>query len=83
MPCWEAFEALPAEARNAVLDPEVPTVSIEAGVTLGWERYADVAIGIDRFGMSAPGDLVLDRLGINADHLATTAVDLLDAIEED
>jgi transketolase len=82
MPCWEAFEALPVEARHAVLHPEVPTVSVEAGSTLGWDRYADVAVGIDRFGMSAPGEIVLDRLGINADHVATTALDLLDAVEQ-
>jgi transketolase len=78
MPCWEAFEALPASEQDQVLDPDVPTVSIEAGVTLGWERYADISIGIDRFGASAPGAEVLDRLGINVENLVATALDLVD-----
>jgi transketolase len=82
MPCWEIFDALPAETRNAVLDPDVPTVSLEAGTTLGWDRYADATIGIDRFGASAPGDIVLDRLGINAEHVTSVAVELLDSIDD-
>ena len=52
-------------------------ISIEAGGTFGWERYADSSIGIDRFGASAPGALVLDRLGINADHIVERANELL------
>ncbi len=77
MPCWEAFEAQPAEARAAVIDPTVPTVSLEAGVTLGWRRWADVSIGIDTFGASAPGSRVLRELGITADHVVAAANDLL------
>ena len=49
--------------------PGVPVLSVEAGTTFGWERFADDSIGIDRFGASAPGDVVLDRLGINVDHV--------------
>lgn len=77
LPCWEAFEALPAAERNAVLDRTVPTISIEAGVSLGWERYADVCIGIDRFGASGPGGLVLDRFGMNVDNITAAAKELL------
>ena len=47
----------------------VPVLSVEAATTLGWERFADESIGIDRFGASAPGDIVLDKLGINVDHV--------------
>ena len=47
----------------------MPVLSVEAATTFGWERYADDSIGIDRFGDSAPGDVVLDRLGINVDHV--------------
>ena len=47
----------------------MPVLSVEAATTFGWERYADDSIGIDRFGASAPGDVVLDRLGINVDHV--------------
>ena len=56
----------------------MPIVSVEAGVTYGWGAYADVSIGIDRFGASAPGELVLDKLGINAAHVAETARELID-----
>ena len=44
-------------------------LSVEAATTFGWERFADDSIGIDRFGASAPGDVVLDKLGINVDHV--------------
>ncbi len=77
MPCWEAFEARSAADRKAVLDRSVPTISIEAGVSLGWDRYADVCIGIDRFGASGPGALVLDRLGMNVDNITAAAKELL------
>jgi transketolase len=53
-------------------------VSVEAGVTFGWERFANASVGIDRFGASAPGDTVMDRLGINVDNLVATARDLLE-----
>ncbi|MEM7271621.1 MAG: transketolase [Actinomycetota bacterium] len=81
LPCWEAFEAQDRSARNAVLPPGVPTVSIEAGVTLGWERHADVCLGIDRFGASGPGAAVLEALGMNPERLVTAATDLLRAAE--
>ena len=77
MPCWELFDEQPEDYRNSVLDPWHPTVSVEAGVTLGWERYADATIGIDRFGASAPGSEVLRRLGIHAEAVAATSKELL------
>ncbi|MEM9652534.1 MAG: transketolase [Actinomycetota bacterium] len=77
MPCWEAFEARSPAERAAVLDRSVPTISVEAGVSLGWDRYADVCIGIDRFGASGPGGQVLDRLGMNVDNITTAAKELL------
>ena len=60
-----------------VLPKGVPTVSIEAGATLGWHKYADECIGIDRFGLSAPGDLVMRELGITPDAVVTAAKSLL------
>ena len=77
LPCWSLFDAQDAAYRASVLPPGVPTVSVEAGVTLGWERYADASVGIDRFGASAPGDVVLRELGINSAHVAAVARDLL------
>lgn len=75
MPSWELFEEQPAAWRDAVLPPAVTArVSIEAGASFGWERYvgsAGVALGIDRFGASAPGDEVLTRLGMTADAIET------------
>jgi transketolase len=68
MPCWELFAAQPQAYRDAVLPPAIyRRVSIEAGVTFGWREHIGdrgIAIGIDRFGASAPGELVLEKLGI-------------------
>ncbi len=52
-------------------------LSVEAATTFGWERYADDSIGIDRFGESAPGAVVLDELGINVDHVVERATALV------
>ncbi len=80
MPCWEAFEDQPLSVQESILPAELPTVSVEAGVTLGWGEHADLAVGIDRFGASAPGDLVLRELGMNVDNVASAVRDLLDSI---
>lgn len=78
MPSWELFAEQTADYRAGVLPAGVPTLSVEAGVTFGWERYADASVGIDRFGASAPGDTVMDELGINVTTVVSTARDLLD-----
>jgi transketolase len=77
MPCWELFEAAGPEYRHEVLPPGVPVVSIEAGVTLGWHRWADACVGSDRFGASAPGDVVMEHLGITANAVVDAAQGLL------
>ncbi len=77
MPSWDRFQALPRTEQDAVIPRTVPRVSVEAGTTLGWERFVDVAVGIDRFGASAPGDEVLRRLGITAENVADHARQLL------
>ncbi len=64
MPCWELFDAQDTSYRQSVLPAGVPTVSVEAGVTLGWHKYATDVVGIDRFGASAPGSTVMKELGI-------------------
>ena len=71
MPCWERFEAQ-GEAYRADVLPEGPLrVSIEAGVTLGWERYTagGIRIGIDSFGASAPADQLYDYFGFSVDAI--------------
>jgi transketolase len=82
MPCWNTFEALSLDEQDDVLPPEVPTVSVEAGVTLGWDRHADLAVGIDRFGASAPGGTVLKELGMNVENVVSAVTDLLSAISD-
>ncbi|MEI2698869.1 MAG: transketolase [Microthrixaceae bacterium] len=77
LPSWELFESQGREYREQVLPVGVPTVSVEAGVTSGWSRWADSSVGIDRFGASAPGALVLERLGINPGSVAETVRGLL------
>ncbi|MEM7341462.1 MAG: transketolase [Actinomycetota bacterium] len=74
MPSWELFEAQPAAAQASVLATGVPTVSIEAGVTLGWHRWASHPLGIDRFGASAPGGTVMAELGMTVDAVEQTAL---------
>jgi transketolase len=73
MPSWELFEAQDDAYRASVLPPDLPAVSVEAGIRMGWERYADSFVSIDRFGASAPGGTVLEKLGITpanvADHV--------------
>jgi len=70
MPSWELFEAQPDDYRDAVLPPGLPIVSVEAGVALGWPRYAPRSISVERFGASAPGPEVFARLGVTAEAVA-------------
>lgn len=77
LPSWDLFEAQPSSYRRSVLPDDVPALSVEAGVTMGWDRYADAMVGIDRFGASAPGDEVLERLGFTADNVAENARTLI------
>lgn len=77
MPSWDRFDAQPADTRAHILPAGVPVLSVEAGVTFGWAAYADDSIGIDRFGASAPGSLVLEKLGMNVDHVVERATRLV------
>jgi transketolase len=77
MPSCELFEAQEPEYRDATLPPGLPTVSLEAATTFGWARFADVAVGVDRFGASAPGPEVLERYGITAAATASAVRDAL------
>ncbi len=80
--CWDLFAEQSIEIQDAILPPEVPTLAIEAATTLGWDRWADEAVGIDHFGASAPGDRVLKELGFTAEHVAERARQLIDDLEE-
>jgi transketolase len=77
MPCFERFDRQSAEYRESVL-PKACTkrISIEAGVTDLWWKYVGTegkALGIDRFGISAPGDVVMKELGMTQDHVVAAA----------
>ena len=76
-PCWEWFERQSDDYRAGVFPPGVPVLSIEAGSTFGWDRYADDAIGLDHFGASAPGAVVMEKFGFTADHVVERARALL------
>ena len=77
MPCMELFARQPKAYRDEVLPPSCARrVSIEAGSTLPWGRLVGsqgVALGIDRFGLSAPGDTVMRELGMTADAVVAAA----------
>jgi len=80
MPCWELFDEQPADYRRQVLPAGVPKLAIEAGATLGWCRYVGEngdAVGIDRFGASAPGNVAMDKLGFNVPNVVEHALRLL------
>ena len=72
LPSWDRFELQDDDFRSSLLPTGVPVLSVEAATTFGWSRYADRSIGIDRFGASAPGAVVLDHLGINLDNVVST-----------
>ena len=76
MPSWDRFAAQSASYQDSVLPAGLPVLSVEAAVTFGWERYADESIGIDRFGASAPGNVVMDKLGINVANVVAAATRL-------
>jgi transketolase len=80
MPSMELFEKQSAEYKESVLPESCckrHRVAIEAGVTALWYKYADTVVGIDRFGISAPGDTVMEILGMTADNLAKVAAESL------
>jgi len=77
LPCFEYFDRLSADDRAAILPPETPVLSVEAGVTFGWSVYADRSIGIDRFGESAPAIEVFEQLGITTERVVDEALDLI------
>jgi len=80
IPCIELFEDQEEEYRRKVLPPGVPVLAVEAGVTLGWRRFAagGAVLGLDRFGASAPGAEALSRLGFNAKNLVAKAKRVLE-----
>jgi transketolase len=81
MPSWELFAKQSREYQDSVLPPHLHArVSVEAGVTSGWQQFVGdqgAAIGLDRFGASAPYARVYEELGITAAAVAAAAQALL------
>ncbi|HJU63004.1 MAG TPA: transketolase C-terminal domain-containing protein, partial [Candidatus Binatia bacterium] len=81
MPSWELFDQQPSDYRESVLPPTIrPRLAVEAGLPQGWHHYVgdggDI-IGIDRFGASAPGNVVMEKLGFTVNHVVERARVLL------
>ena len=81
MPSWELFDAQDAAYRESVLPKAVTKrLAVEAGITMGWCRYVGAegdVIGVDRFGASAPGGLVMEKFGFTVDNVVSKAKALL------
>lgn len=80
MPCAELFDAQSAAYKADILPRDALIVSIEAGVTMGWERYTGldgINIGIDRFGASAPADALYDYFGLTVDKIVPRILEKL------
>ena len=81
LPSWALFDAQSQEYRDAVLPPSISArLAVEAGVSQGWHRYVgdrgDV-LGVERFGASAPGNVMLREYGFTADNVCARALALL------
>lgn len=81
MPSWELFEKSSQEYKDRVLLPDVAArIAIEAGLPMGWERYAGSSgtiIGMTGFGASAPGNVVMEKSGFTPENIVQKALDLL------
>jgi transketolase len=80
MPSWRIFEEQTAAYKASVLLTGVPRLAVEAGATLGWWKYVGLdgdVIGLDRFGASAPGPIVMKELGFSPENVAARAKKLL------
>lgn len=70
MPSMNVFDRQPEEYKNKVFSKSLPTVSIEAASTYGWKKYADLCIGVDDFGFSAPSKDVYSHFKLTPEHIA-------------
>lgn len=81
LPSWEIFDRQPTAYRNDVLPPEVKArVAVEAGIRLGWEHYAGIngaVVGMDRFGASAPAEILYEKFGVTVEHIVRAAKALI------
>ncbi|NNF03468.1 MAG: transketolase [Rhodothermales bacterium] len=82
MPSWELFDAQSKAYRDSILPPDVTKrISVEAGITQGWERYLGFdgrSIGLDRFGASAPASDLFEYFGLTVDRIVAEANGMLE-----
>src|SRR5580698_1426580 len=80
MPSWKIFDEQAAEYKAELLPRAVPKLAVEAGATLGWWKYVGLdgdVVGIDHFGASAPGRIVMKEFGFTAENVAARAKKIL------
>ncbi len=80
LPSWNIFQQQPEDYRQKVIPADIPILAIEAGATLGWVSYVGPsvsAIGVNHFGASAPGEVVLREYGFTVDNVVKQARTLL------
>jgi transketolase len=84
MPCWELFDAQSKAYQKKVLPPEIPHLTIEAGVTLAWSRYLGcthgASIGLDHFGASAPYQTLFEQYGFTVENVVRKVKKLLSEV---
>lgn len=74
MPCWEDFAEQDLDYQSTVLgDDSTPRLSVEAGSTFGWSRWADSYVGIDHYGASAPGSVLMEKFGFTVENVVDNA----------
>jgi len=77
-PSWELFEGQDEAYRESVLPKAITArLAVEAGATLGWERYASSVIGLDHYGASAPYKVIFEKFGFTIENVARRARELL------
>jgi transketolase len=79
-PCWELFVKQPESYQEEVLPQDIPVVAVEAGLSLGWRPYIGPKIpmiGVDRFGSSAPGEIVMREYGLTVENVCNHALSIL------
>ena len=81
MPSWELFDQQPQAYREAVLPRSMRVrLAVEAALPQGWHRYVGDAgdvVGVERFGASAPGNVVMEKFGFTVSHVVERATALL------
>ena len=80
--CWEIFDGQEDAYKDGVLGSGIPRISVEAGRTMGWEKYVASApafrmLGLDSFGASAPASVLAEQFGFTPDNLSNLAKELL------